>query len=294
MTETQTPIYTLLAEYGVTRALRSGEVNSALLRLDYADYDPSNLGFKAFVRDAAFEAGELAIVTFLMAKARGAPLVLMPAPISGRFQHHCIAYNAENQVLSPKDLEGKKVGVRAYTQTTGAWVRGILQNEYGVDLSKITWVCFEDAHVENYSEPSNVTRGEEGQKLTNMLLDGSLDAAMLGSNMPDDPRLKTVIADPQEAAKTWFERTGVIPLNHVFVVREDLSKQRPDLVRELYRMLKESKAKAGLKGLDTRPYGVDANRKTLETIILYCRQQGLIDRDLTVDELFDDVTRALE
>ncbi|KEQ03710.1 ABC transporter substrate-binding protein [Pseudorhizobium pelagicum] len=294
MTETQTPIHTLLAEYGVTRALRNGEVNSTLLRLNYADYDPSNLGFKAFVSEAAFQAGELAIVTFLMAKARGAPLVLMPAPISGRFQHHCIAYNAENRHLSPKDLEGKRVGVRAYTQTTGVWVRGILQNEYGVDLDKITWVCFEDAHVENYAEPSNVTRGQKGQKLVDMLLDGSLDAAMLGSNMPDDPRLKTVIPDPNEAAKAWYDRTGVIPLNHVFVVREDLSRERPDLVRELYRMLKESKAKAGLKGLDTRPYGVEANRKTLQTIIRYSRQQGLINRLLEVDELFDDVTRALE
>jgi 4,5-dihydroxyphthalate decarboxylase len=294
MTETQIPIYTLLAEYGVTRALRNGDVSSPLLRLEYADYDPSNLGFKAFVREAAFQAGELAIVTFLMAKARGAPLVLMPAPISGRFQHHCIAYNAENRELSPRDLEGKRVGVRAYTQTTGAWVRGILQNEYGVDLDKITWVCFEDAHVEDYAEPLNVTRGEEGQKLVNMLLDGSLDAAMLGSNMPDDPRLKTVIPDPHEAAKAWFDRTGVIPLNHVFVVREDLSKERPDLVRELYRMLQESKTKAGLKGFDTRPYGVEANRKTLETIIRYSRQQGLIDRHLEVDELFDDVTRALD
>lgn len=294
MTETQPPIYTLLAEYGVTRALRNGEVSSPLLRLDYADYDPSNLGFRAFVRDAAFQAGELAIVTFLMAKARGAPLVLMPAPISGRFQHHCIAYNAENRELSPRDLEGKRVGVRAYTQTTGAWVRGILQNEYGVDLNKITWVCFEDAHVEDYAEPPNVTRGEEGQKLVNMLLDGSLDAAMLGSNMPDDPRLKTVIPDPHEAARAWFDRTGVIPLNHVFVVREDLSKDRSDLVRELYRMLKESKTKAGLKGFDTRPYGVEANRKTLETIIHYSKQQGLIDRMLEVDELFDDVTRTLD
>ncbi|MDF1632723.1 phosphate ABC transporter substrate-binding protein [Mycoplana sp. MJR14] len=294
MTETQIPIHTLLAEYGVTRALRNGEVTSPLLRLDYADYDPSNLGFKAFVREAAFQAGELAIVTFLMAKARGAPLVLMPAPISGRFQHHCIAYNAENRVLLPGDLAGKRVGVRAYTQTTGVWVRGILQNEYGVDLEKITWVCFEDAHVENYAEPSNVTRGAPGQKLVNMLLDGSLDAAMLGSNMPDDPRLKTVIPDPQEAARAWYERTGVIPLNHVFVVRKDLSEARPDIVRELYRMLKESKAKAGLKGFDTRPYGVEANRKTLQTIIRYSWQQGLIDRQLEVDELFDDVTRALD
>lgn len=294
MAETQTPIYTLLAEYGVTRALRNGEVSSPLLRLEYADYDPSNLGFKAFVREAAFQAGELAIVTFLMAKARGAPLVLVPAPISGRFQHHCIAYNAENRVLQPRDLEGKRVGVRAYTQTTGAWVRGILQNEYGVNLDKITWVCFEDAHVEGYEEPANVTRGEPGQKLVNMLLDGSLDAAMLGSNMPDDPRLKTVIPDPHTAAQAWFERTGVIPLNHVFVVRQDLSKDRPDLVRELYSMLKESKAKAGLKGFDTRPYGVEANRGTLETIINYSYQQGLIDRILSVDELFDDLTRSLE
>jgi len=293
MNAIQTPISILLAEYGVTRALKNGEVASPLLRLDYADYEPSNRGFKTFVRDAAFDAGELAIVTFLMAKARGAPLVLVPAPISGRFQHHCIAYNAENRTLAPKDLEGKRVGVRAYTQTTGVWVRGILQNEYGVNLDKIEWVCFEDAHVEGYAEPKNVTRGEKGQKLVDMLLDGSLDAAMLGSNMPDDPRLKTVIRDPQADAAAWFERTGVIPLNHVFVVREDFSRDRPDLVRELYRMLKESKMQAGLKGLDTRPYGVEANRKTLETIIHYAWQQGLIERQLEVDQLFDDVTRSL-
>lgn len=287
-------IHTLLAEYGVTRAIHSGEVSSALLRLRYADFSPSNKGFKTFVRDGAFQAGELALMTFLMAKARGAPLVMVPATISGRFQHHCIAYNAEKQHLAPETLAGKRVGVRSYTQTTGAWVRGILQNEYGVDLDQITWVCFEDAHVRDYQEPANVTRGEKGQKLVDMLLDGRLDAAMLGSNMPDDPRLKTVIADPAEAALAWHERTGVIPLNHIFVVHQDFSAERPDLVAEIYRMLKDSKAMAGLKGMDTRPYGVEPMRKTLEMAIYYSWQQGLIPHLLEVDDLFDDVTRLLD
>lgn len=286
-------LQTLLDEYPVTRAIHDGTVSSPLINFNFAPYKPANEGFKPMVREMTFDAGELAIVTFLMAKAAGKPLVLLPATISGRFQHHCIAYNTDNGLLRPEELSGKRVGVRAYSQTTGAWVRGILQNEYGVDLSSITWVCFEDAHVEGYTEPANVIRGEPGQKLKAMLLNGELDAAMLGSDMPDDPRLKTVIPDPQVAAQAWHEQTGVIPINHMVVVRESLTQDRPDVVRELFRMVKDSKAAANLKGFDTRPYGVEANRKALETIILYSYQQGLIPQMMDVDDLFNDVTRDL-
>lgn len=287
-------LHTLLGDYPVTRALKAGEASSPLIRFDFADIPIVHEGFKPMVREHRFDVGELAIVTFLMAKSRGVRLTLLPAVVSGRFQHHCIAYNVERGALTPADLAGKHVGVRAYSQTTGAWVRGILQSDYGVDLTNVTWVCFEDAHVSDYCDPPNVVRAPEGKKLVQMLLDGELDAAVLGNDMPDDPRLKTVIPNAEEAAKEWYGRTRVIPLNHMVAAKEELAQSRPDVIRELYRLFKESKAAAGPpKGIDMRPYGVEANRKALELAIEYADRQGLLARPLTVDELFDDTTRAL-
>lgn len=288
-------LHTLLADYPVTHAIRTGDVSSPLIHFDFAPYEVSNEAFKPMVRDAAFDAGELAIVTFLQAKEHGKPLTLLPATISGRFQHHCIAYNIERGELGPRDLAGKRVGVRAYTQTTGMWVRGILENQYGVDLSEIEWLTFEPAHVAEYQNPPNVVIAPEGKKLKDMLLDGELDAAMLGSNMPDDPRLRTVIPDPKSAAMDWYSETGAISVNHMAVVRSDLPKERPDVVKELYRVLKDSKAKSGLNGNpDPRPYGLEALRPGLELAITYSHQQGLISRRMEVEELFDDVTIALQ
>jgi len=288
-------LLTLLADYPVTHALRTGEVASPLFKFDFAPYEVSTNAFKPMVRDMAFDAGELAIATFLQARDWGKPLTLLPATISGRFQHKCIVYNIERGELRPKDLEGKRVGVRAYSQTTGMWVRGILQNDYGVDLSKVTWLTFEDAHVAEYRNPPNVIIAPPERKLKDMLLDGEIDAAILGRDMPDDPRLRTVIANAEAAALEWHARMGAIPVNHIFVVRSELSKKCPDVVAELFRVLKESKACAGLKaGIDTRPYGFDALRPGVELAIEYCYQQGLIRRRLAFEELFDDATVRLE
>lgn len=287
----KTILGTLLADYPVTAALKSGEIASDIVGFDFAPLARANKGFKPFVRDLAYDAGELAIVTFLQAREAGVPLVLMPATIVGRFQHHCIAYNVERGVLGPGDLAGRRIGVRAYTQTTGMWVRGILRNQYGVDLDKVKWLTFEEAHVKGYANPPNVTVAPEDRKLVDMLLDGELDAAMLGDDMPDDPRLRTVIPDPAAAAREWHAATGAIPMNHMMVVRQDLARRNPAAVRELFRMLKESKARARLPaGIDTRPYGLDAVRPGLELAIAYSRQQRLLSRDVAVEELFDDTT----
>ncbi|WP_163269410.1 phosphate ABC transporter substrate-binding protein [Chelativorans alearense] len=288
-------LHTLLADYPVTHALRTGEIGSDLIAFDFAPYEVSNHAFKPMVRELAFDAGELAIATFLQAKDWGKPLTLLPATISGRFQHHCIAYNIERGELRPQDLAGKRVGVRAYTQTTGMWVRGILQNQFGVDLSKVTWLTFEDAHVAEYENPPNVIIAPPDKKLKDMLLDGELDAAMLGSDMPDDPRLRTVVPDPEAAARAWYEKHRAVSVNHMFVVRSDLSRDRPDVVAELFRLLKESKARAGVKGeIDMRPYGFEALRPGLELAIEYCHQQGLVRRRMSVEELFDDTTIGLK
>ncbi|MCR8724518.1 hypothetical protein [Frigidibacter sp. ROC022] len=282
---------TLLTEYPATKALKSGEIASDIVEFDFAPVARANKAFKPFVRDLAFDLGELAIVTFVQAREAGVPLVLLPATVLGRFQHHCIAYNAERGVVQPGDLAGRRIGVRAYTQTTGMWVRGILQNQFGADLDKVEWLTFEDAHVPSYVNPPNVSIASEDKKLGEMLLAGELDAAVLGADMPKDPRLKTVIPDPEAAAQEWYAQTGAVSMNHMIVVRERLTREHPEAVREVFRMLKESKAKAPKEGdIDFLPFGFDALKPSLELVIKYCLQQRLIEKEVAAEDLFNDVT----
>ena len=284
---------TLLALKANTSALRNGELRSPLVDFVFADVKIANKAFKALVREQKFDLGELAIVTFLQAKAYGKPYVLMPAVVVARGQHHTIFFNPERGHLNPRDLHGRKVGVRAYTQTTGAWVRGILQEEYGVDFRSIRWITFEDPHVAEYIDPPWVERAPEGKQLLQMLLDGEIDAAIFGSENPEGTPLKPLIPDAAEVGTRWAETHGGIPINHMMVIKESIARERQDVVREVYRLLKESAASPSTKEGVPR-FGVDAVRKSLETIIQYSECQGLIPRRFQVDELFDDVTRSLD
>jgi 4,5-dihydroxyphthalate decarboxylase len=210
-----------------------------------------------------------------------------------RGQHHTIAYNAERGPLAPSDLAGKRVGVRAYTVTTATWVRGILASDYGLDLNKVEWVTFEDPHVAEYRDPETIKRAPPGKELVQMLLDGEIDAAVVGDKLPD-PRLKHLIPDHEAAAQRWAQKHGGIPINHMVVVRAELSKSRPDAVAEVFRLLRESKNAAGApKSPEPLRFGVQACRPVLEVMIDYCHKQALIPAPLSVDSLFDDVTRKL-
>jgi 4,5-dihydroxyphthalate decarboxylase len=287
-------VKTNLADYPVTMAMKDGRVTSSVVTLDCCGPKLAHDGFKAMLRENAFDAGELAIVTYLQAKAYGKPFVMLPIPISGRFQHKTIAYNHELGHLAPKDIEGRTVGVRTYAQTTGVWARGILQHEYGVNLEKVTWLTIEEAHLSEYSDPANVQRLPAGSKLKEMMLKGQVAAAIMGNDMPDDPRLRTLIPDAAAAARAWYQREGVICMNHVFVVRQELSTERPDVVREMFRMLVESRNLAPESAKATiPPIGLDANRKALAMAIQWSYEQKVIPRRLSVDELFDDATAAL-
>lgn len=295
MTAHEVPtLRTNLADYAVTRAMKDGRVASDLVRLDFCGPNPAHNGFKAMVRENAFDAGELAIVTYLQAKAYGKPYVLLPAPISGRFQHHCAGFNIDFGHLDPKDIEGKRVGVRSYAQTTGLWIRGVLRHEYGVDLDKVTWMTLNDGHLAEYKDPENCVRLPAGMSIPQMMLNGELDAALLGEDMPKDARVRTLVPDAQAAAKTWYAREGIVPINHMFVVHQDLCKQRPDIVRELYRLVVESRALAegGVPAVFP-PLGLEANRKGLQLAIDWALDQKIIPHRLRVDDLFDDVTGSL-
>ena len=270
---------TLLGNYPVTRALKEGRVASALVQLDYADVTPPHAGFKRVVRDLEFDVAEIAIVTFLMAKAFGKPYVLLPAVMFGRYQH---PYLMSTSGLRPKDLEGKRVAIRSNSVTTVAWLRGILSDDYGVDLGKVKWITFEDAHVAEYRDPPNSERAPAGKTALGMLLAGEADAAILSDPVPQDPRLQPVIPDPQVAAADWAKRKGALQINHMVAVKTSLPK---DVRDEVYRLLCESKRLSG-ENTDNSPFGIEENRRSLEVAIDYVHRQGLIPRRYTVDELF--------
>jgi 4,5-dihydroxyphthalate decarboxylase len=285
----------MLGNYPNTKPLKDGAVKAELADFDFVEVKVANNMFKSVVRDAKFDLSELAIATYLQAKFYGKPYVLIPAVLVSRGQHHTIAYNAERGTIKPTELNGKRVGVRAYTVTTGTWVRGILASDYGMDVNKVEWITFEDPHVAEYHDPAIVKRAPAGKEMVQMLLDGEIDAAVVGDKLPD-PRLKHLIPDPETAARTWAERHHGVPINHMVVIRENISKARPDVVRDVFRRLHESKRAAGLPdaGLhDPYRFGVEACRPILEVIIDFCYRQQLIGRRMSVDELFDDTTRAL-
>ncbi len=271
---------TLLGDYPPTRALKEGQVRSGLVEFDFVDVKVPNTAFKRVVRDLEFDVAELAIVTFLMAKAHGKPLVLLPAVLFGRFQH---PYLVSTWDLSPKDLEGRKVAIRSSSVTTVAWLRGILADDYGVDLGKVKWVTFEDAHVAEYKDPPGTERAAAGKTPLDMLLAGEVDAAILADPLPKDERLKSVIKDPAAAAADWQRRNKALQINHMVTVRRDLS---PSISDEVFRMLQESK-NLGAKDSATCPFGIEENRRNLEIAVDYFYRQKLIPKRYSVDELFE-------
>ena len=292
MTEPVT-LHSLLGTHPNTKALKSGAVSSPLVNFDYFEVKVANTQFKAMVRDLKYDFGELAVVTFLQARIYGKPYMLLPATIVGRNQHHTIFYNADKGALRPGDLNGKRIGVRAYTQTTGAWVRGFLSEDYGVDLDSVTWITFEEPHLAEYKDPPNVQRAPEGKVLKQMLIDGEIDAAILGDVAEEGP-LKHLIPDHEAAGRAWAATHGGVPINHLAVIK-NTAKVTPDVVREVYRVLKESRAASGIAmgAEDPLRFGYKAVTASLQQIAANALQQKLIPRPLTPDELFEDAHRIL-
>jgi 4,5-dihydroxyphthalate decarboxylase len=274
---------TLLGDHACTAALKSGALKSDLVSFDFASYTPTNKGFKPMVREQAFDVAEMAIVTYLMAKSVGKPMVLLPDVVIARFQHAYALYNGKRGTMKPADLNGKRVGIRSFTTTTGAWLRGILANDYGVDLNSIDWVTFEDAHVAEYKDTTK--RAGAGKEIVQMLVDGELDA-VLGEKV-EHPDLKPLFADAKSEELRWFGKHAVVPINHMVVVKQEVCERHPDVVREVHRLLTESYVK------DRQPLKRYYMRRSLKFINEYAAQQKLIPREFTVDELFDDVTRPL-
>src|SRR5260221_5142828 len=210
---------TLLGDYPVTKQFKTrGD------RFDFAQFQGGVAQqFQRVVRKLEFDVAELALMTFLIAKAHGKPYRLLPFTVMARYQHPFLKFNPERTPgLKPEALAGKRIGVRSYSVTTGAWIRHILAEDFGVDLSKIRWGTFEEAHVAEFIDPANVQRAPAGNEIKSMLLAGALYAPILGDAAPD-PRLQPLIADPEAAGKRWGEKHGAIQLNHLVSVKSPVS-----------------------------------------------------------------------
>jgi 4,5-dihydroxyphthalate decarboxylase len=277
---------TLLGDHPCTAALKNGSFKSDLVDFDFVEVSPTNKGFKPMVREQAFDVSEMAIVTYLMAKSFGKPMVLLPNVVLARFQHAYALYHARSGTLTARDLNGRRVGIRSFTTTTGAWLRGILANDHGVDLDSIDWVTFEDAHVAEYKDTTK--RAPEGKQIVQMLLDGELDAVL--GEKSDHPDLRLFFPDRSKEELSWFARNGVVPINHMVVVRQDLCERNPEAVVEVHRMLRDAAAASSSPKAIFERQSVG---RALHLITGYSAQQELIPRAYDVDELFDDVTRPL-
>jgi 4,5-dihydroxyphthalate decarboxylase len=299
---------------GNNRALKDGVVKPKTFEFAFEEVDPIIAAFRRMVRGNEFDVCEMAITTYICAREHGKPMTAVPVFLVRAFHHGAILVNAKAGIKSPKDLEGKRVGVnRGYTVTTGVWARGVLQDEHGVDLSKITWVLSGDEHVAEYKPPSNVVPIEAGKKMDDMLISGELVAAIgVETKHPD---VKPLISNALDAGLAALRARGHYPINHTVVIKDELIAKHPDLAADVFNAFAESKRlyverlKAGQIEKPTAvdevhqkvmaitgeplPYGIEPNRKVIEELIRHARTQGIVTKPVTVDELFEPSTRGL-
>lgn len=298
---------TVIGNYGQTKALKEGQIASERLAFDFIEYIPTNRAFRPMVEKLAFDVSEMALTTYMVAKSFDKQMTALPVVPMRLFHHGAIQYNVKSGIRSPKDLEGKRVGLRAYAQTGPTWSRGILQSEYGVDLDRITWISFEGSHVIEYQDPQNVIRAEEDKKIGDMLLSGEIDAA-IGAERIDSPDVKPLFHNAEEVEMAWFKKTGIYPVNHIVVVKSELISSHPWLLSELFGIFKKAKEiylnrlytqgpssasdeqNLRLKkivGEDPLPYGLMPNRKAIEALAQFSYEQGLLPRPYGIEELFE-------
>jgi len=242
---------------------------------------PVTKAFAQMVREGRYALSEMAIATFLMARAHRKPLVLLPVVLAERYQEAALICRVGAGIDSPADLAGKRIGVRAYSQTTGMWLRGVIADRYGIRQDAMRWVTFEDAHVAEYRDPPWAQRAPHGAALEAMLREGALDAAIFGMETPADATLKTVFPDPASAGRQFLADYGFAPVNHLLVARGDIP--RADMLR-VVNALAEA-------GATPRPRA--ALNAALSLASRFCAEQGLIDRPLTLQEIWHNTPDEL-
>jgi 4,5-dihydroxyphthalate decarboxylase len=279
---------TVLATSPLSIPLEQGAITSPRVRFDFVKVEPVHNAFAPMVRQQAYDLSELAIVTCLQAIAYDRPVVMLPIVVASRFQRGCLISCRARGVPAPADIAGKRIGVRAYTQTTGMWVRAHLVEDYGLSTESMHWLTRDPAHVQEYQDPPFVEHMASRKSLPDMLRDGELDAAILGNDLPKGDEFAPVIPDAATKDLAWWKQHRFMPINHMMVASRDLSRRDPGAVKEAYRLLAQS------HGLDAAPAGIPspvvfgfaALREPVRWIIDAFLEQGLLPRRLGLDEVF--------
>jgi len=305
---------TVTRTQGNNRALKDGIVQPKTFEFAFEEVDPLIAAFRRMVRGNEFDICEMAITTYICARAHGKPMTAIPVFLVRAFHHGAILVNTKAGIRSPKDLEGKRVGVnRGYTVTTGVWARGVLAKEHGVDLDKITWVLSGDEHVEEYVPPKNVVPIEAGKTMADMLVSGEL-AGAIGVDV-DHPDVAPLIPNAVDAGLAALKASGHYPINHLVVIKDELLAKHPGLAADTFEAFAESKRlyvdalKAGRiekpTGIDKihqrvmeiagdpLPYGIEPNRRVIEELIGHATAQGIVTKPVTIEDLFAAETREL-
>ena len=308
------PLTIAVGNYGVTKPLKDGSVSCGHLQLEHIAIDSAVAGMRRMVRDLEFDICEMAFTTYLCAKAHGRPITAIPVFITRNFHHRASFYNVKSTIKEPKDLEGRMVGVnRGYTVTTGTWARGILASEYGVDLQKITWAPTNDEHVTEFRAPSNVDYRFRGKTIAELFEAGEIDAAV-GDLKLNSPEIQPLIPNAREAGFAYFRKTGIYPINHTVVIANSVLEAEPGVAEELFFAFRAAKCAylsrlhagteltpadhtaielSGVVG-DPFPFGVEANRKPIETLVRFAVDQEIIPEPDAPEDLFALNTLKLE
>jgi ABC-type nitrate/sulfonate/bicarbonate transport system substrate-binding protein len=285
-------------DYPHTTALKAGERVPATCRLEFEDVEPIHRAFAPMVRELRFDFCELALVTYLQAREAGKEISALPIVLHGNFHHRSLSRLPDGPIRQPKDLAGQRVGVRAYTQTVGLWVRGALAEEYGVDCDEITWVTTEEPHVLEYTEPANVRRGSGS--LFEMLRTGEITALVMGPKaFPADAELEPLIEDWRGAQQAWYERHSTVPINHLLTVRTDVLRNDPRAVRDVYdafaAQIDATHGADPAQGPRRISHGLNAGLiGSLRLAIRYAAHQHLIKTEPSVEEIFADFQRCVD
>jgi 4,5-dihydroxyphthalate decarboxylase len=269
-----------IGTYDHTKGLKDGSVTSPGLSFDFVEVSPITRAFRSMAVSQAYDISEMALATYMLARIYDKPIVGLPIVLVRSSLLPGLVTAETSPITDPRELAGKTLGIRSYTQTSGVWVRGILQDGFGLDLGSLKWVTFEGAHLDEYQDPANVTRAAADKNMADMVKSGELAAAI---GVPAGEGLRPLIPDAAAAEAEWAKKSGVRTVNHILTVKKELVSQNPGLPRELTELFQRAR---GSDGASVPPIGIEPNRKAFETLARYAHEQGVTPRQLTVEELF--------
>ncbi len=329
MAATPLALKTAIRTNGCTRAIKDGSVTPSGVRLDFVEVNPIIAAYRRMVRDLEFDVCEMAPTTYLVAREFGKPFTAIPVFFVRQFHHNTVVYNTNSGLRDPKDLEGKKGGVRAYTVTAGVWTRGVLKSEYGVDHNLVTWVTDDEEHVQEYVPPPNSVKAPPGRSLADMIVTGEIAVALSGmagigrkgapsanwdagtQQAQQTDVVRPLFPNAKELETEWYRRTNIFPIHGLVVIRNSLLEARPEIAADLYSAFKTAKEvylrqlqDAGpanaedpgvlehqaMVGGDPLPFGVESSRETLEALVEFAHDQKIISTKPRPEELFAPAT----